>query len=335
MGQIGNAVGGALGGMGGQPQNPMGSMGGGFGGNMGQHSFGDLRSMQNQPNMGGGFGGNMGGQLTPLPSPNMPGIDSYGGQPQVGGPAQMVGTDDAFFQSPEFKEYQNDPRNMMATQDMYNSPYFGQMGSGSVGRAQDAAYRKYKGLADPNQLYGQIPQNPMPQPGGSGNNNQLGQLGNRFGQLGNMANIPQPEIGMPGGQGGQTQGGMPGFAQPYGQQMGQMAQQAAQQQAMQQAAQQQAMQQGQVGLGQAPQAGLESLAALLGGKPTPPMTTVPTARPTPMAKPSVSRPAPVAPKPVAPPMAKAAAKPSVVPPKTPPAVARAIQKLAAKKQNRR
>jgi hypothetical protein len=34
-------------------------------------------------------------------------------------------------------------------------------------------------------------------------------------------------------------------------------------------------------------------------------------------------------------MAKAAAKPSVVPPKTPPAVASAIQKLAAKKQNRR
>jgi hypothetical protein len=37
-----------------------------------------------------------------------------------------------------------------------------------------------------------------------GNNSQLGQLGNQFGQLGNMANIPQPEIGMPGGQGGQT-----------------------------------------------------------------------------------------------------------------------------------
>jgi hypothetical protein len=48
------------------------------------------------------------------------------------------------------------------------------------------------------------------------------------------------------------------------------------------------------------------------------------------AKPSVSRPAPVAPK-----IAKAAAKPSGVPPRTPPAVASAIQKLAAKKQNRR
>jgi hypothetical protein len=43
-----------------------------------------------------------------------------------------------------------------------------------------------------------------------GNNSQLGQLGNQFGQLGNMANIPQIEglagleIGMPGGEGGQT-----------------------------------------------------------------------------------------------------------------------------------
>jgi hypothetical protein len=303
--------------MGQQPQNPMSGLG---------------QQPMTLPYQPGGFGGSMGGQLTPLPSPNMPqpympGIDSYGGQPQVGGPAQMVGTDDAFFQSPEFKEYQNDPRNMMATQDMYNSPYFGQMGSGSAGRAQDAAYRKYKGLADPNQLYGQIPQNPMPQPGGSGNNNQLGQLGNRFGQLGNMANIPQSEIGMPGGQGGQTQGGM-------GQQLLQQAR---------------AMQQ-QGGMGQQPM----GLAGLLGGmpnQPTPTAPPVPTTQPAPMAQPApvAARPAPMAQPAPAPtraapakpsimgsrPAAKPVAKPSVVPPKTPPAVARAIQKLAAKKQNRR
>jgi hypothetical protein len=78
---------------GGQPQNPMG------GGN-----FVQTGQFGSQPidmggfggNMGGGFGGNMGGQLTPLPSPNMPqpympGIDSFGGQPQVGGPAQLMG----------------------------------------------------------------------------------------------------------------------------------------------------------------------------------------------------------------------------------------------------
>ena len=96
--------------------------------------------------------------------------------------------------------------------------------------------------------------------------------------------------------------------------------------AMMQYASEQAQQgQGQMGLGQAAQtgaltqpqmAGLGSLAAaLLGGNPTPPTATAP---PTPTAKPT-----PVAAKPVA--------KPSVVPPKTPPAVASAIKKLAARK----
>ena len=37
----------------------------------------------------------------------------------------------------------------MGTLDMYNSPYFGQLTSGSSGSAQDAAYRKYKGIAEP------------------------------------------------------------------------------------------------------------------------------------------------------------------------------------------
>jgi hypothetical protein len=60
---------------------------------------------------------------------------------------QLVGQDDPFFQSPEFKEYQNNPG--LATQDMYYSPIFGQMSSGSAGRAQEAAYRKYKGIAEP------------------------------------------------------------------------------------------------------------------------------------------------------------------------------------------
>lgn len=270
MGQIGDAVGGALGGMGGgQPQTPMGggfgyaTYGNGFGGtsmsgfgdnmlsNMGNNTrlgnnsqlgqlgnmanaagvLTDFSMMQGGPHVGGGFGGSMGGQLTPLPSPNMPqpympDIDLYGGQPQ-----------------------------------------------------------------------------------------------NQFGQLGNMANIPQSEIGMPGGQGGQTQGGM-------GQQLLQQAQ---------------AMQQ-QGGMGQQPM----GLAGLLGGMPNQPVPTAPpvsTTQPAPMAQPATvaARPTPV-PTRAAPakpsimgsrPAAKPVAKPSVVPPKTPPAVASAIQKLAAKKQIRR
>ena len=56
---------------------------------------------------------------------------------------------DPFFQSPEYKAYQDNLGNMPQTQDMYNSPIFGQMGSGSAGRAQEDAYRKYKGIAEP------------------------------------------------------------------------------------------------------------------------------------------------------------------------------------------
>ena len=111
-----------------------------------------------------------------------------------------------------------------------------------------------------------------------------------------------------------------GFTPGFGQQLMSPENMAMMQQAAQAARQGQGQGQGQMGLGQAAQtgaltqpqtAGLGGLAALLGGNPTPPTST---ARPTPTAKP-----APVA------------AKPSVVPPKTPPAVASAIQKLAAKK----
>jgi len=67
-------------------------------------------------------------------------------------PTGSVSKEDAFYQSPEYKAFQNNPSNMTGTMDVYNSPYFGQMGSGSIGRAQDAAYMQYK-----NSLAGQIP----------------------------------------------------------------------------------------------------------------------------------------------------------------------------------
>ena len=90
----------------------------------------------------------------------MAGLTGMGGQmPQGGLPratpqpqprpatAQPVAQDDPFYQSAEFKAYQNDPSNMMGTMDMYDSPYFGRVSSGSAGRAMDAAYEKYKGIA--------------------------------------------------------------------------------------------------------------------------------------------------------------------------------------------
>lgn len=90
----------------------------------------------------------------------MAGLAGMGGQmPQGGLPrampqpaqrpatAQPVAQDDPFYQSAEYKAYQNDPSNMMGTMDMYDSPYFGRVSSGSAGRAMDAAYEKYKNIA--------------------------------------------------------------------------------------------------------------------------------------------------------------------------------------------
>jgi hypothetical protein len=63
-------------------------------------------------------------------------------------PGQQVSRDDLFYQSPEFQAYQKSQDGMMGTMDMYNSPYFGQLGSGSSGRAMDAAYEKYRQSAN-------------------------------------------------------------------------------------------------------------------------------------------------------------------------------------------
>jgi len=74
-------------------------------------------------------------------------------------------------------------------------------------------------------------------------------------------------------------------------------------------------------------AGLGGLAAFLGGSPMPPTSTT-QPRPAPAMSPNPGRPVRTdQPTPVE-------TKPSVVPPKTPPAVANAIQKLAAKNQAR-
>jgi hypothetical protein len=73
---------------------------------------------------------------------NLPAVNTAIQQAQQ----RLVPEGDAFYQSPEYKAYQNDASNMYATQDMYNSPYFGQQSSGSAGRAMDRAYEQYRGV---------------------------------------------------------------------------------------------------------------------------------------------------------------------------------------------
>ena len=77
---------------------------------------------------------------------NLPAVNSAPPVSSPQTPQKMVAQDDPFYQSPEYKAFQNDPSNMMGTNDMYMSPYFGRMSSGSVGSAMDRAYEKYKGI---------------------------------------------------------------------------------------------------------------------------------------------------------------------------------------------
>jgi hypothetical protein len=93
---------------------------------------------------------NKGVQGGSAPIPNMPSAyPTPGGAPTYGfdGSAfakKPVSNEDPFYQSPEFKAYQKSQDGMMGTMDVYMSPYFGQIGSGSSGRALDEAYERYK-----------------------------------------------------------------------------------------------------------------------------------------------------------------------------------------------
>ena len=51
--------------------------------------------------------------------------------------------DQGFYNSQEYRDFQNNPGNRVGTTDMYDSPFFGSMGSSSVGKAQDRAYEAY------------------------------------------------------------------------------------------------------------------------------------------------------------------------------------------------
>ena len=51
---------------------------------------------------------------------------------------------EAFMKSDAYKDYQKSTEGMIGTMDMYQSPYFGGMSSGSIGRGQDKAYEDWK-----------------------------------------------------------------------------------------------------------------------------------------------------------------------------------------------
>jgi hypothetical protein len=102
----------------------------------------------------------------PPPRPVAP-VVPKGVAPKAPTPIQGISKDDPFYKSPEYKSFQNDPANRIGTMDMYDSPYFGSVSSGSLGQAQDAAYRKYKGIAEPTRPtlgsspYGSSPAQPV------------------------------------------------------------------------------------------------------------------------------------------------------------------------------
>ena len=180
-------------------------------GQFGQTGFGQQGANGYRP-AGNGFTGNNNSAPQNLQSPSTKPFGGLGQQGLFAGPAQreiqaaeikrlgqgvdkirpvrssdqLVGQDDPFFQSPEYKEYR-DTYPGFSTQDMYYSPIFGQMNSGSDGARQEAAYRKYKGIAEP-----EIDR---------GFKNQQGGLGSPQGSFGG---------GLQGGLGG-LQGGLGGL----------------------------------------------------------------------------------------------------------------------------
>ena len=76
---------------------------------------------------------------------------------------QSPDVDQGFYNSQEYRDFQNDPNNRVGSTDMYDSPYFGSMGSGSLGQAQDRAYEAYlanqtSATVDPRTSVGGVPQ---------------------------------------------------------------------------------------------------------------------------------------------------------------------------------
>jgi len=102
--------------------------------------------------------------------------------PPQGAVRGSVLPNDPYYQSPEYRALQerlgSGPQ--IGTADIYDSPYFGQFGSGSIGRQHDAAYKEYLARISaapaqpPSQGPGYMPPE-VPIPGGS-NINIIGNL---------------------------------------------------------------------------------------------------------------------------------------------------------------
>jgi hypothetical protein len=118
---------------------------------------------------------------------------------------------DPYFQSPEYRAFQDRMGSglQVGTADIYDSPYFGRFGSGSIGRAQDAAYNEYLARISatptqpPSQGQGYMPPQ-APIPGGS-SDNIIGNLPALRGTTGGESRIdpalrPYLELGLRRGE---------------------------------------------------------------------------------------------------------------------------------------
>jgi hypothetical protein len=135
----------------------------------------------------------------------------------VNAPASsLVQQTDPFYQSPEYKQFESESEGRIGTMDMYDSPNFGLVGSGTTGRAMDEAYGKYKaGLPAQgetpafNQLDPSVSRPTMPM-GGS-----YGDTPEDFGVPYNPANFrPPPSMDGVGQTGSPQQGGIAGLSLP-------------------------------------------------------------------------------------------------------------------------
>jgi hypothetical protein len=130
--------------------------------------------------------------------------------------SSLVQQSDPFYQSPEYKQFESESEGRIGTMDMYDSPNFGLVGSGTTGRAMDEAYGKYKaGLPAQgetpafNQLDPSVSRPTMPM-GGS-----YGDTPEDFGVPYNPANFrPPPSMDGVGQTGSPQQGGIAGLTPP-------------------------------------------------------------------------------------------------------------------------
>jgi hypothetical protein len=73
------------------------------------------------------------GQISAIYDPAIEALQARATQAQI----------NAFLNSQAYRDFQKRGEGGFGTMDMYNSPYFGEMGSGSIGRAQDAAFEAW------------------------------------------------------------------------------------------------------------------------------------------------------------------------------------------------